>query len=57
MEGLMVQLRRLANNLQELASRNYAVAIDATGAPSPVEIDEAMLEVRGMVDRLRSRLT
>ena len=55
-EGLMVQLRRLASNLHELASREHAAADDDSGAPSAAEIDEAVLEVRGMLDQLRSRL-
>lgn len=55
-EGLMVQLRRLASNLHELASREHDSAADDSDAPSPAEIDEAVLEVRGMLDQLRSRL-
>lgn len=54
-EGLMVQLRRLASNLQELASREHASAGDDCDTPSPAEVDEAVLEVRGMLDRLRAR--
>lgn len=54
-EGLMVQLRRLASNLHELASRENAAADDDVDAPSALEIDEAVLEVRGMLDQLRSR--
>ena len=55
-EGLMVQLRRLASNLHELASRDLAADGDDADAPSPAEIDEAVLEVRAMLDQLRSRL-
>jgi hypothetical protein len=55
-EGLMVQLRRLASNLHELASREHAASGDDSDAPAAVEIDEAVLEVRGMLDQLRSRL-
>lgn len=55
-EGLMVQLRRLASNLQELASREHAAADDSTDAPAAGDIDEAVLEVRGLLDQLRARL-
>ena len=55
-EGLMVQLRRLASNLHELATREHAAADDVSDVPSAVEIDEAVLEVRGMLDQLRSRI-
>lgn len=55
-EGLMVQLRRLASNLHELASREHAASGEDSDSPSAVEIDEAVLEVRGMLDQLRSRL-
>ena len=54
-EGLMVQLRRLASNLHELATREHAAADDDSDVPSAVEIDEAVLEVRGILDQLRSR--
>ena len=53
----MVQLRRLASTLQELASREHDSAADGSDALSPPEIDEAVLEVRAMLDQLRSRLT
>ena len=56
LEGLMIQLRRLASTLQELASWEHASAPDDSDAPSPGEIDEAVLEVRGMLDRLRACL-
>lgn len=56
MEGLMVQLRRLASNLHELASREVGAAGDDADAPSSAEVDEAVLEVRGILDQLRSRL-
>lgn len=56
MEGLMVQLRRLASNLHELATREPAAADNDSDAPSPAEIDEGALEVRGMLDDCRSRL-
>jgi hypothetical protein len=56
MEALVVQLRRIASNLQELASHDYGSAADEPNPPSPGEIDEAVLEVRGMLDQLRSRL-
>ena len=56
LEGLMVQLRRLASNLQELATREHAADDEDSDALSPAEIDEAVLEVRGMLDQLRSRL-
>ena len=56
-EGLIVQLRRLASNLHELASREHAAVDDDFDALSPAEIDEAVLEVRGILDQLRSRLT
>ena len=55
-EGLMVQLRRLANNLHELAAREHAAADDDSDVGSAAEIDEAVLEVHGMLDQLRSRL-
>ena len=55
-EGLIVQLRRLASNLHELASREHTSAVDDADAPSPAEIDQAVLEVRAMLDQLRSRL-
>ena len=55
LEGMMVQLRRLASNLHELATREHAAADDVSDVPSAVEIDEAVLEVRGMLDQLRSR--
>ena len=54
-EGLMVQLRRLVSNLQQLASREQAAADYDVDALSAVEIDEAVLEVRGILDQLRSR--
>ena len=54
-EGMMVQLRRLASNLHELATREHAAADDDSDEPSAVEIDEAVLEVRGILDQLRSR--
>ena len=56
MEGLMVQLRRLANNLHELAAREHAAADDDSDVGSAAEIDEAVLEVRGILDQLRSYL-
>lgn|SRR5690554_1779234 len=56
-EGLMVQLRRLASNLHELASREHAAADDDFEEPSSAEIDEAVIEVRELLDQLRSRLT
>ena len=56
LEGLMVQLRRLASNLHELASRAHASPVDDSDVPSTAEIDEALLEVRAMLDQLRSRL-
>lgn len=56
LEGLMVQLRRLASNLHELASREHAADDDDSGTLAPGEIDEAVLEVRAMLDQLRSRL-
>ena len=56
-EALIVQLRRLASNLHELASREHAAADDDSDAPSAAEIDDAVLEVRGMLDQLRSLLT
>jgi hypothetical protein len=56
LEGLTVQLRRLASNLHELADREHASAADDSDAPSPAELDEAVLEVRAMLDQLRSRL-
>lgn len=55
-EGLMVQLRRLASNLHELATREHAATDDDADIPPVAEIDEAVLEVRGMLDQLRSRL-
>lgn len=54
LEGLMVQLRRLASNLQDLASRQHALADD--DGPPPDEIGEAVIEVRGILDLVRSRL-
>lgn len=57
LEGLMVQLRRLASNLHELASREYASAADDSDRLPPVEVDEAVLEVRRVLDQLRSCLT
>ena len=53
--ALMVQLRRLASNLHELATLEHAAADDDSDVPSAVEIDEAVLEVRGILDQLRSR--
>ena len=53
---LIVQLRRLASNLHELAAREHAAAEGDSDVPSPAEIDEAVLEVRGMLDQLRSRI-
>ena len=55
-EGLMVQLRRLASNLHELAGREHGSEVDDADALSPAEIDDAVLEVRAMLDQLRSRL-
>lgn len=56
LEGLMVQLRRLASNLQELAGWEHASASDDSDPLFSADVDEAVLEVRGMLDRLRSRL-
>ena len=37
-------------------TREHAAADDVSDVPSAVEIDEAVLEVRGMLDQLRSRI-
>ena len=56
LEGLMVQLRRVASNLNELARREQAAANRDADAPPAAEIEEAVLEVRGMLDQIRARL-
>lgn len=56
LEGLMVQLRRIASNLLELASREHTAADDDSEASAAAEIHEAVLQVRGLLDQLRSRL-
>ena len=56
-EGLMVQLRRLASNLHQLASLQYESDETGSDTPSSVEIDAAVLEVRELLDQLRWRLT
>jgi hypothetical protein len=56
LEGLTVQLRRLGSNLSELARREHDSAYEEADAPADAEIQEALEEVRRMLDRLRSRL-
>jgi hypothetical protein len=56
LEGLTVQLRRLGSNLSELARREHASAYEEADAPTDVEIQEVLEEVRRMLDRLCSRL-
>jgi hypothetical protein len=54
MEGLIVQLRRLASNLSELATRQHASAYDDADVPADAEVNEAVQEVRRMLDQIRS---
>ena len=56
LEGLIVQLRRLASNLSELATRQHASAYNDADAPADAEIREVMQEVRRMLDQIRSRV-
>lgn len=55
-EGLIVQLRRLASNLHALASLQHDSPMTGSAVPSPAEIDQAVLEVRDLLDQLRSHL-
>lgn len=56
LEGLIVQLRRLASNLSELATRQHASAYDDADAPADAEVRKAVQEVRRMLDQIRSRI-
>jgi|SRR5690606_8714074 len=57
LEGLIVQLRRLASNLHALASLEHDSAEVGSDVPSAVQIDQAVLEVRELLDQLRWCLT
>lgn len=56
-EGLMVQLRRLASNLHAMASLEHDSAEVGSDVPSAAQIDQAVLEVRELLDQLRWCLT
>ena len=54
LEGLMVQLRRVASNLQELARDHHLVSRD--GEVSPATIDDTVVEIRQLLAQIRERV-
>lgn len=55
LEGLLVQLRRVATNLQELARRDHQFVVHE-GAAAPAELDEAVAQARDVLNLVRDRL-
>lgn len=56
LEGLLVHLRRVGTNLNELARREHDLAYAEGGSTSDVEVREVLREVGEMLNQLRSRL-
>ena len=57
LEGLMVQLRRVATTLNDLARREHASDHAGIDPPTDAEFRQAATGVKELLDQLRSRLT
>ena len=56
LEALMVQLRRVGTNLNQLAHREHASAYTGTEPPTEAEVREVVQAVRELLRTLRGRL-